>query len=116
MPFVPAVTVDPEHDLRNLLLGGSGAIPIEALQHSLKSRALLAGQASVRWNSTSVEGSEQAADGFKPIKPVKAERYKRDECIIFGRDKVGDELNVLAIAELVAKASLVVAAYAKVRR
>lgn len=51
--FLPVVTIEragSEDDLRDLLLGGAIAMPVEGLQHSAQARALLCRQSRVWWN------------------------------------------------------------------
>lgn len=108
LPFFAIERAESEYDLRDLLLGRAGVVAIEGLEHPSQSRPLLAGQACVRWNSAAMEGSEQAADGFNLVEPIKAERHKRAERLI--RRPVGgvSELDMLAVAEIVEQVGLAV--------
>lgn len=54
LPRIPVEMADPEEDLRDLLLGRSGAMSIDRLQHLAQPRALLPRQARVRRNGAAM--------------------------------------------------------------
>lgn len=77
--LLPVVAIEPvgsENCLRDLLLGGAIAIPVETLQHSAQSHPLLMGQPCVGWNDAAVKSAEQTADRGDSVEALNAERNK----------------------------------------
>lgn len=108
LPIVAIEWAEPEYDLCDLLLGCAGAVAIEGLEHPSHSRPLLAGQAGVRWNGAAMEGCKQATDGFNLVEPIKAERHKCAERLIWRTAGGMNELDMLAVAEIVEQVGLAV--------
>lgn len=101
LPLVTIESAGTKYDLRDLLLGGSVAIAVEALQHPTQSSALLQGQSRVRWNSTCVKGGKKAADRFKPVEPLDAEWHERAERGASGSDTGANDLDALSVAKVI---------------
>ena len=96
LPLVAVERVDTKNDLGDLLARRAGAMAIEGLKHPAESRSLLAGQARVGRDRTTMQGGEKAINRFEPIQPVHTERHDgRGWC-----DAIVDELEVLTIAEI----------------
>lgn len=103
------MTIEPagsENNLRDLLLGSSVSIAVEGLQHSAQARALLPGQPLVWWNGASMKRGEQAADRFYPVKSFQAEGNERHGRAASRLGLQVDELDSLAVAEVVQKRNI----------
>lgn len=107
--ILPVVTIKPagsENNLRDLLLGGSVSIAVEGLQHSAQARALLPRQPLVWWNGASMKRGEQAADRFYPVKSFQTEGNERNGRAASRPGLQVDELDSLAVAEVVQKRNI----------
>ncbi len=90
-----------EYGLRDFLLGGAVAMPVEALQHSAEPRALLTCQSRVRWNGAAVKGREQATDRGDSVEAFDAERDKGDKRYFTRGVAAMEELDALTVAEII---------------
>ncbi|MBP2277028.1 hypothetical protein H4W01_002409 [Sphingomonas sp. PL20] len=79
LPFVTGEFADAQDHLGDLLLGCSGAMSIDRLQHAPRAGQLLTREARIGWNGAAVKGGEQPSDGFHAIEPLHAKRDHRYE-------------------------------------
>lgn len=111
LPVVALKRIGTKHDLRDFLLGGAGAKTVECLQHSAGPRPLLVGHPCVLGNGASMEGREQPANSFKPVKPLDTEWHERAECYACRCAGGTNELEMLAATEIVSKAGIAIAVH-----
>lgn len=90
LPLVTVEFANAQDHLGNLLLGGSGAIAIDGLQHAPRAGELLAREARIGRNGAAVKGGKQPSDGFHAIEPVHAERDDGDDWLL-GRSVAGKD-------------------------
>lgn len=108
LPIVALEAANAEHDLRDFLLRGSGAMTVECLQHPAQSRALLPRQAGVGRYGSAVQCGEQAGDGLKPIEAFEAEWDEGGERLGSSRSRRVDQPYSLAIPQIENRIGLVV--------
>lgn len=101
LPFVTGEFADAEDDLGDLLLGRSGAISVNCLQHAPRAGQLLTREARVGWNGAAVKGGQQPSNGFHAVEPLHAKwdhRYER----LLGRSVAGKrQVQSLAVSQIV---------------
>ena len=100
LPFITGEFADAEDDLGDLLLGRSGAISIDCLQHAPRAGQLLTREARVGWNGAAVKRGKQPSNGFHTIEPLHAEWDHRYESLL-GRSVAGKrQMQALAVSQI----------------
>lgn len=100
LPFITGKLSGAEDHPGNLLLGRAGARAVRSLDHPPGPRHLLAGQTRVGWNSAAVERCEKTGNRLHAVEAIEAERDQRRELLIAGDTGRPDDMNALAIAEV----------------
>ena len=101
LPFIAGEPPCPEEDLGDFLLRGAGARTIHGLQHAARPRQLLARQPGVGRNAAAMERGQEAGDGLDPIESLRSERHQGDDGLTGGRVAGKNEVETLAVAEVV---------------
>lgn len=101
LPFVAAEAADTEDDLRDFLLGHSGAHAVKGLKHAADASALLPRQARVGCYDATVERRQQARDSFNAIEAISAERNERNERLGIRFRFAMQKLQTLAVPDFV---------------
>lgn len=104
LPLAAFERTGSENDLANLPSGRAGAMTVEGLQHPAHACPLLAGQACVGRNRTTMQSGKKPICGFEAIEPIHTERD--DRCC--GCDAIVNELKMLAVAEMKQQISVAV--------
>ncbi len=78
LPLVAVQARDIQQNLRDFLLGCTGALSIEGSQHASKTRALLQGQTAIWRDGAAMQGGEETAYSFDTVETVEIERDHRD--------------------------------------
>ncbi len=110
LPFVAVVWCDPQDHPRDLLLGRTGSVSIDGLQHSAMPGTLLARQSGVRRDDATVDGSQEPVDRCQPVEAIKAERHERGDSQTARRSPMLYELEALTVAKIVEDVGFTVAA------
>lgn len=103
LPRLAVESGDVEDDLRDFPLGRAIAIAVEALQHPAQSQAVLRRQPGIRRDGPAVKGGQQTAKGSDTIESIPTQRNDGGKGSVDRRGRLDDELDTLAVTEIVEK-------------